>query len=108
MYWIKVYEIPQAGRAARGKAIVNLLSLRPDEKISAFLSVREFQQDRFVFFATKRGMVKKTDLMAYANPRPTGIIAIGLDPGDDVIAVRLTDGEQENLLDTGRQSDTFP
>ena len=99
-YWIKVHEVPQAGRAARGKAVVNLLNLRQHEKISAFLPVREFQENRFVFFATKNGTVKKTDLMAYANPRSSGIIAIGLDPGDEVIGVRLTDGQQEIILST--------
>jgi DNA gyrase subunit A len=100
VYWIKVHEVPQAGRAARGKAIVNLLDLRPDEKISAFLPVREFRENHFVLFATKQGVVKKTDMMAYANPRPSGIIAIGLDPGDEVIAVKLTDGKQEVILTT--------
>jgi DNA gyrase subunit A len=100
VYWIKVHEVPQAGRAARGKAIVNLLTLQPGEKISAFLPVREFQENRFVFFATKKGVVKKTDLMAYAHPRPSGIIAIGLDPEDEVMGVRLTDGQQEIILST--------
>jgi DNA gyrase subunit A len=100
VYWIKVHEVPQASRAARGKAIVNLLSLSQDEKISAFLPVREFQPDRFVLFATKTGQVKKTELMAYANPRPSGIIAIGLEPGDEVIGVRLTDGAAEIILST--------
>ncbi len=99
-YWIKVHELPQAGRAARGKAIVNLLNLDKDEKISAFLPVREFQEGRHVFFATKNGTVKKTDLMAYSNPRKAGIIAISLDPGDEVIGVRLTDGQQEIILST--------
>ncbi len=100
VYWIKVHEVPQAGRAARGKAIVNLLDLGPDEKISAFLPVREFRENHFVFFATKKGVVKKTALMAYANPRPSGIIAIGLDTDDEVIGVRLTDGQQEVILTT--------
>jgi DNA gyrase subunit A len=100
VYWIKVHEVPQAGRAARGKAVVNLLSLRENEKISAFLPVREFQEDRYVVFATKQGAVKKTDLMAYAHPRPSGIIAIGLGSGDEVIGVRLTDGRQEIILST--------
>jgi len=100
VYWIKVHEVPQAGRVARGKAIVNLLDLGPDEKISAFLPVREFRENHFVLFATKQGVVKKTDLMAYANPRPSGIIAIGLDTGDEVIDVRLTDGKQEVILTT--------
>jgi DNA gyrase subunit A len=100
VYWTKVHEVPQAGRAARGKAVVNLLNLRQDEKISAFLPVRGFQENRFVFFATKKGVVKKTDLMAYSNPRPSGIIAISLDEGDEVIGVRQTDGEQEIILST--------
>ena len=100
VYWIKVHEVPQAGRAARGKAIVNLLDLKPDEKISAFLPVREFREHHFVFFATKQGVVKKTDLMAYANPRPSGIIAISLETGDELIGVRLTDGKQAVILTT--------
>ncbi len=100
VYWLKVHEVPQAGRAARGKAVVNVLNLRPNEKISAFLPVREFQEGRNVFFATKHGVVKKTDLMAYANPRPSGIIAIGIEEGDEVIGVRLTDGTQEIILST--------
>jgi DNA gyrase subunit A len=100
VFWIKVHELPQAGRAARGKAIVNLLNLEKDEKISAFLPVREFQEGRYVVFATKNGTVKKTDLMAYSNPRKAGIIAITLDPGDEVIGVRLTDGQQELILST--------
>ncbi len=69
VYWIKVHELPQASRAARGKPIVNLLNLEPGEKVSAFLSVREFQEGRYIIFATKNGLIKKTELMAYANPR---------------------------------------
>ncbi len=100
VYWAKVHEIPQGGRATRGKAIVNLLNLGKEEKISAFLPVREFQENQFIFFATKRGTVKKTPLMDYANPRKAGIIAISLDAGDEVIGVRLTDGSQEIILST--------
>jgi len=100
VYWTKVHEIPQAGRAARGKAIINLLNLGPDEKISAFLPVREFQEGRFVMFATKRGTVKKTALMEYANPRRAGIIAIALDDDDELIRVRLSEGDQEIILST--------
>jgi len=100
VFWIKVHELPQAGRAARGKAIVNLLNVEKDEKISAFLPVREFQEGRYIVFATKNGTVKKTDLMAYSNPRKAGIIAITLDEGDEVIGVRLTDGQQELILST--------
>ncbi len=98
VYWIKVHELPQAGRAARGRPIVNLLRLRDGERVSAFLPVREFQEGKFIILATKKGTIKKTDLMAYSNPRLSGILAIGLESGDKVIGVRLTDGEQEILL----------
>jgi DNA gyrase subunit A len=100
VYWIKVHELPQAGRAARGKPIVNLLSLEPGEKVSAFLTVREFVEGRYIVFATKNGLIKKTELMAYANPRSSGIRAIGLEERDEVIGVRLTDGNQEIILST--------
>jgi len=100
VYWIKVHELPQASRAARGKPIVNLLSLEPGERISAFLSVREFQGDRYVVFATKKGLIKKTELMQYSNPRANGIRAISLEDKDEVIGVRLTDGQQEIILST--------
>jgi DNA gyrase subunit A len=100
VYWTKVHELPQAGRAARGKPIVNLLSLEPGERVSAFLTVREFQEGRYIVFATKNGLIKKTELMAYANPRSSGIRAIGLEERDEVIGVRLTDGNQEIILST--------
>jgi DNA gyrase subunit A len=100
VYWVKVHELPQASRAAKGKPIVNLLNLEPGERVSAFLSVREFVDGRFVVFATKKGAVKKTDLMLYSNPRASGIRAIGLEDGDEVIGVRLTDGQQELILST--------
>ena len=100
VYWIKVHELPQASRAAKGKPIVNLLNLEPGERISAFLSVREFVEGRFVIFATKKGLIKKTDLMSYSNPRASGIRAIGLEEGDEVIGVKLTDGQQEIILST--------
>ncbi len=100
VYWIKVHELPQASRAARGKPIVNLLNLEPGERISAFLTVREFQEGRYIIFATKKGLIKKTELMAYANPRSSGIRAIGLEDGDEVIGVRQTDGQQELILST--------
>jgi DNA gyrase subunit A len=100
VYWIKVNELPQASRAARGKPIVNLLSLEPGERVSAFLTVREFQEGRYIVFATKNGLIKKTELMAYANPRSSGIRAIGLEERDEVIGVRLTDGNQEIILST--------
>ncbi len=100
VYWLKVHEIPQAGRAARGRSITNLLSLRPEEKLSAFLPVREFQEGGYVLFATRRGLIKKTDLMQYASPRPSGIIAIALEENDEVIGVRLTDGSSQVILST--------
>jgi DNA gyrase subunit A len=100
VYWIKVHELPQASRAARGKPIVNLLNLEAGEKVSAFLSVKEFHEGRYIVFATKNGLIKKTELMAYANPRSSGIRAIGLEDGDEVIGVRLTDGQQELILST--------
>jgi len=100
VYWLKVHEIPQAGRAARGRSITNLLSLKPEEKLSAFLPVREFQEGCSLLFATRRGLVKKTDLMQYASPRPSGIIAIALEQGDEVIGVRLTDGARQVILST--------
>jgi DNA gyrase subunit A len=100
VYWIKVHELPQASRAARGKPIVNLLNLEPGERVSAFLTVREFQEGRYIVFATKNGLIKKTELMAYANPRSSGIRAIGLEDRDEVIGVRLTDGQQEIILST--------
>jgi DNA gyrase subunit A len=100
VYWLKVHEVPQAGRAARGRSISNVLNLKPEEKLSAFLPVREFQEGRYLLFATRRGLVKKTDLMQYANPRPSGIIAIVLEEGDEVIGVRPTDGSREAILST--------
>jgi DNA gyrase subunit A len=100
VYWVKVHEIPQSGKTTKGKAIVNLLPLREGEKISAYLPVREFQDGYFIVFATRKGLVKKTELMAYANPRRDGIIALAIEEDDEVIGVRLTDGKQEILLST--------
>jgi DNA gyrase subunit A len=98
VYWLKVYEIPEAGRATRGKAIVNLLNLSTNEKITAILPVKEFAEDRFVMMATRNGVVKKTPLMEYSHPRLGGIIAVNLDEGDKLISVALTDGRQDVLL----------
>ena len=100
VYWVKVHEIPQGSRLAKGKAIVNLLPLQEGEKISAFLPIREFQNNSFIVFATRKGQVKKTELMSYANPRRGGIIALTLGTNDEVIGVQLTDGKQEILLST--------
>src|SRR5512136_252216 len=98
VYWLKVYEIPEAGRSARGKAIVNLLNLAAGENISAILPVKEFSEDKFIMMATRQGVVKKTPLLEYSHPRAGGIIAINLDEGDKLIAVALTDGNQDVLL----------
>lgn len=99
-YWLKVHEIPQGGRLSRGKAIVNLLNLSGEEKITAILPVRAFEEGKYVIKATKNGVIKKTDLMAYSNPRAGGIIALNLDEGDELISAGLTDGTKEILLST--------
>ncbi len=91
-YWLKVYEIPQAGRMSRGKAIVNLLNLDKKEKVSTILSVPAFEPGAYVIMATERGTIKKTDLMAFSRPRSGGIIAMSLAGGDALIAARITDG----------------
>ena len=92
VYWCKVYDIPQAGRASRGKAIVNLLNLSKDEKLTTVLAVPRFEPGYHIIMATRNGLVKKTDLMAYSRPRVGGIIALSLVPGDELIAARITDG----------------
>ena len=100
VYWIKVHEIPEAGRAAKGKAIANLLALSGEEKVTATLPVKEFRDDRYVVMATRQGVIKKTELSAYGNPRAGGIIALGLESGDRLIGVLITDGQREILLGT--------
>ncbi len=122
VYWLKVHEIPQAGRAARGKPIVNLVQLSQGEKVAAILPVRELPalpgsaaaeeaegegeatagSGTFVFAATRRGIVKKTPLEAYARPRPSGIIALSIEDGDSLIAARITDGQSHILLSTAQ------
>jgi DNA gyrase subunit A len=102
VYWLKVHEIPEASRAAKGKALVNLLALAADEKVTATLAVKEFRDDRFVVMATKQGVVKKTELSAFSNPRQGGIIALGLEKGDRLIGVDITDGQREILIGTRR------
>ncbi len=100
VYWLKVHEIPQGGRATRGKAIVNLLQLAQGENVTSILPVKEFTPDRYIITATRNGIVKKTDLMAYANPRQGGIIALTIDEGDKLVSTRLTDGSMDILLAT--------
>jgi len=97
-HWIRVYEIPQASRIAKGKAIVNLLQLTSDEKISSTIPVKEFSADKFLVMATKCGLIKKTRLDEYSNPRKGGIIGITVEKGDELIEVKLTDGKQELLI----------
>ncbi|MCG7957285.1 MAG: DNA gyrase subunit A [Candidatus Thiodiazotropha taylori] len=98
VYWLKVYELPQAGRNARGKPIVNLLPLESEEQINAILPVRDYQEDRYVFMATSSGTVKKTSLEAFSRPRANGIIAVDLRDGDKLVGVSVTDGEQDIML----------
>ncbi|HVY06328.1 MAG TPA: DNA gyrase subunit A [Burkholderiales bacterium] len=98
LYWIKVYNVPQGGRASRGKPIVNLLPLTEGEKITAILPVREFDENKFIFMATANGTVKKTPLSDFSRPRPSGIIAVDLDEGDYLIGVALTEGRHDIML----------
>ena len=98
VYWCKVYEIPQHGRVSRGKAIVNLLSFEKDEKLATVLAVKSFEPGSHVFMATKNGLVKKTDIMAYSHPRTGGIIALNLATGDELIGARITDGTMNIFL----------
>jgi len=98
MYWLKVYEVPQASRASRGKPIVNLLQLAEGEKITAILPVKDFDDDRFVFMATSRGVVKKTPLSHFSRPRQMGIIAVDLVENDHLIGVSITNGANDIML----------
>ena len=98
VYWLKVYQIPEASPGARGKPIVNLLPLQPDEKVQAVLPVRDFPEDRYVFFATRNGTVKKTPLADYSRPRTSGIRAIEIDDGDGLVEAELTDGSRDILV----------
>ena len=100
VHWLKVHELPQLGRAAKGKALVNFLQLGAGETITTVIPIRQFEVDRYLLMATKRGIIKKTELNAYGNPRAAGIIAITLDEGDELIAVRMTKGDDEILLGT--------
>src|SRR5713101_7007515 len=99
-YWLKVHEIPQAARAARGKPIISCVAMKPDERLAALVPVREFSEDQYLFFATKDGVVKKTVLSAYGNPRSSGINAINIEKGDELIDVQVTDGKNDIVLAT--------
>jgi DNA gyrase subunit A len=100
LYWLKVYQLPQASRGSRGKPIVNLLPLQEGERISAMLPIKEFEESKFVFMATGLGTVKKTSLALFSRPRASGIIAVALDPGDKLVGVAITDGSKDILLFT--------
>jgi DNA gyrase subunit A len=98
VYWLRVFELPQAGRGARGKPLVNLMPLEEGERINALLPIKQFDDEHFVFMATSHGTVKKTPLSAYSRPRPSGIIAVDLRDGDRLVGVGLTDGKRDIIL----------
>src|SRR3990167_10755019 len=100
VYWLKVYELPQAGRGSRGRPIVNLLPLSEGEKINAILSVKEYVDNQFVLMATTHGIVKKVELSQFSRPRSNGIIAVELLEGDRLVGVDITDGKQDVMLFT--------
>ncbi len=99
-YWLKVHEIPDVGPDGRGKAIANLVSMEEGERIAALLAVKEFEADKFIVMGTRRGVIKKTELSAFSNPRAGGIIAMGVEEGDAVIAARISDGNSEIFIGT--------
>ena len=99
-YWLKVHEIPDVGPGGKGKSIANLVSMEEGERIAAMLAVKEFEEDKFIVMGTRRGVVKKTTLSAFSNPRAGGIIAMGVEEGDAVIAAQLTDGTGEVFIGT--------
>jgi DNA gyrase subunit A len=99
-YWLKVYDIPQGGRATRGRAIVNLIGCTPGERVEAFVSVKDFDDQHYIVMSTRKGIVKKTVLSAYSKPRKGGIYAIEIREGDKLIEARITNGEHDILLGT--------
>jgi DNA gyrase subunit A len=99
-YWLKVHEIPDVGPGGKGKSIANLVSMEEGERIAAMLAVKEFDDDRFVVMGTRHGVVKKTALSAFSNPRAGGIIAMGVEDGDSVITVLVSDGKGEIFIGT--------
>jgi DNA gyrase subunit A len=102
MHWLKVHEIPDVSSAGRGKPVVNLIQIEPEEKVRDVVAVREFPEDRYVVMVSRRGTIKKTALSAFSNPRRAGIIALTLDEGDDVLGVGLSDGQSEIFLATSK------
>jgi len=99
-YWLKVHEIPDVGADGKGKSVANLVQMEGGEKIAAMLAVQEFDEQRFIVMGTRKGTVKKTELSAFANPRAGGIIAMGIEEDDAVIAVQLSDGKSEIFIGT--------
>ena len=108
LYWLKVYQLPQASRGSRGKPIVNLLPLQEGERISAMLAIRDYEEGKFVFMATSYGTVKKTSLALFSRQRSNGIIAVDLEEGDKLVGASITDGSRDILLfTTGGKSIRF-
>ena len=99
-HWVKVYDIPEGGRAAKGRAVVNLIECEPNEKVNAFIAVKDFSEDRYVVMATEKGKVKKTKLSAYSHPRKKGIYAVEIREGDKLIEARVSTGDNDILLGT--------
>jgi DNA gyrase subunit A len=99
-YWLKVHEIPDVGPGGKGKAIANLVAMAPEEKIAALLPVKEFEEDKFIVMGTRKGVVKKTQLPAFSNPRAGGIIAMGVEPDDSLITAQMSDGHGEVFIGT--------
>jgi len=102
LFWLKVHEVPAASRTARGKPIINLVQMGEGEKLASILVTRSFEESRFVFFVTRKGVVKRTDLNAFSNVRSAGIIALGVEDGDSLVAVFITDGTKDILLSTAQ------
>src|SRR5690606_4213710 len=98
VYWLKVYEVPVGSRASRGKPVVNMVPLAEGENITAVVPVREFDENHYVFMATAQGTVKKTSLADFSRPRPSGIIAVGLEAGDYLVGAALTDGTYDVMM----------
>ncbi len=99
-YWLKVHEIPQIGRTARGKAITNLIQMSSNDRIAAILPVKKFEEGQFIVMATKKGLLKKTSLMEYSSPRASGIVASKVEDGDRIVSVRLTNGQHDIFIST--------
>jgi len=102
VHWLMVHEIPQIGAAGKGKNIINFVNLTSEEKVASMVATKDFAEDRYVVFATRKGIVKKTPLSAYGNPRAGGIIAVGVDEGDELLSVKLTEGKQEIFMATSQ------